>query len=693
MAKRKAAPSDAQPPAKRRTRSSGLLQDTQPAPAPVTRTRSAVKKTTPKVLRTYGSKTSAPARAKRVQSPQPDTTSLKENDHVDPSDDEDELNQNLSPSKRPPPRPSTPVRNAATRTFLHSVEISTPSRHASKLPIRHSGSPTPARRPKVRVAEPVTPAPALSTPKKALSTPKPSPSKKRAPPVPIPLPSNSTITRIPPSPPRTPSRKEPTNPFVTPSKTKVVASPSKSTAQLSPSRLPRGGLPPHLIPCLNAQKRAVLAALQDPPEVPEPEGGDDEDEQSTNAIAFQELSALLQGTVSRGEGNSCLLLGPRGSGKTRMVERCLADLEASPIVIRLSGWALQNDRLAMREIARQLSNQTGTSYLTDEDDEAEAEEANPFVENTPNLSMPPPSHLPALISVLPTLSRPTVVVLDAFDLFAEHPRQSLLYCLLDTVQSCRGSGLAVIGVTTRVDTINLLEKRVKSRFSGRMLRTAGPDDWAAIARAAMCVPIAVEDPAEEWAAMWEGAVETFLGDKAAVAALAETFSLTRDVRALTRILVPPILELKPSAPFPSASRLASCVATQRIRPAFPFLHTLPYPAICLLIAYMHADTAGHDVVTFEQLHACVHDHVRASMSAPVRSGGGSIGMVRCARPVLMSAFENLVSARYFVAAAPASAAIAREFVRYRCVVERADVKTAVETMGHTNLKKWFSKAQ
>jgi origin recognition complex subunit 4 len=27
---------------------------------------------------------------------------------------------------------------------------------------------------------------------------------------------------------------------------------------------------------------------------------------------------LLQGTVVRGEGNSCLLLGPRSSGKTRV---------------------------------------------------------------------------------------------------------------------------------------------------------------------------------------------------------------------------------------------------------------------------------------------------------------------------------------------------------------------------------------
>jgi hypothetical protein len=36
----------------------------------------------------------------------------------------------------------------------------------------------------------------------------------------------------------------------------------------------------------------------------------------TNIAAFQQLKDLLVGTVSRGEGNSCFVLGPRGSGKT-----------------------------------------------------------------------------------------------------------------------------------------------------------------------------------------------------------------------------------------------------------------------------------------------------------------------------------------------------------------------------------------
>lgn len=223
------------------------------------------------------------------------------------------------------------------------------------------------------------------------------------------------------------------------------------------------------------------------------------------------------------------------------MERCLANLPDKPIILRLSGWAQHNDRLAMREIAWQLMQQTGTSFLESERDDSDADEdINPFIDVDPAISLPPSSHLPTLISVIPTLARPTIIVLDAFDLFALHTRQSLLYCLLDTAQSCRvgegRKGIAVIGVTSRVDTINLLEKRVKSRFSGRMLRTAPPsklNDWIDITKRVLRTPIV--DCPPEWSHMWNDAVDKFLAG--ITDTLNDTFSVTRDVRMLSRILV------------------------------------------------------------------------------------------------------------------------------------------------------------
>jgi origin recognition complex subunit 4 len=215
------------------------------------------------------------------------------------------------------------------------------------------------------------------------------------------------------------------------------------------------------------------------------------------------------------------------------------------IVIRLSGWAQNNDRLAMREIAWQLAQQTGTSFLSKEVEDSFVPIEDADVDQT--LSIPSSSHLPALISVIPTLSRPTVIILDGFDRFALHPRQSLLYCLLDTAQSCQvgqgNKGIAIIGVSSRVDTINLLEKRVKSRFSGRILRTAAPRnlvEWTAIARNILGAPIeddTLEDDSPEWPQLWQKAVDDFLADHKVVNALSDTFALTGDIRMLSRILV------------------------------------------------------------------------------------------------------------------------------------------------------------
>lgn len=240
-----------------------------------------------------------------------------------------------------------------------------------------------------------------------------------------------------------------------------------------------------------------------------------------------------------------------------MVETVISNIPEEPIVVRLSGHAQIDDRLAMREIAWQLAQQTGTFLLPvdEEDDEEENpdgdyavnDDENPFLDTQPAagpvISMPPPAHLLALISVIPTLARPTIIILDAFDLFAMHARQSLLYCLFDTAQHSRvganDKGMAVVGVTTRIDTINLLEKRVKSRFSGRILRTAGPpklDHWLNVARSVLGVPIESEH-ADEWSSLWYDAVNQFLEDENVKHILAETFALTRDCRMLSRILV------------------------------------------------------------------------------------------------------------------------------------------------------------
>ncbi|KAG6831601.1 hypothetical protein H0H92_009074 [Tricholoma furcatifolium] len=481
----------------------------------------------------------------------------------------------------------------------------------------------------------------------------------------------------------------------------------KDTNFSSLARLPKV-LPDHLHPCLYAQKRAILKAAQCPSHVGVDESN--EEEPCTNDVAAQQLTSLLNGTITRGEGNSCLVLGPRGSGKSRLVEHCISSFsEAKPFVLRLSGWTQHSDRLAMREIAYQLSQQTGTSFLSEDisGEMDEAEEPYSVLDSLASNKMLSASQLPSLISVLPTLDRPTIVILDGFDLFTLHPRQALLYCLLDTAQSCRAAvgtqGIAIIGVTSRIDSVVHLEKRVKSRFSGRMIRTAPPSTlqmWEAIARSILLSnfddfiddELRDDDNITEWHEIWTIAVEQFLQDSRVQKIWNETFSITRDIRMFSRILTRAILPLAPSSFSLSPSQLNSAATIQRIRPHFSFLHTLPYPAICLLIASYHAEKAGQSTFTFEMLHEHFRDQVRASTSAPVQVRGGSIGMVRCSRQVLMIAFEDLVEIKAFVSVAAYTPSVAKEFVKYRSVIERESLKKAVDKAGQVNLKKWLSKA-
>lgn len=216
------------------------------------------------------------------------------------------------------------------------------------------------------------------------------------------------------------------------------------------------------------------------------------------------LSTLLTSTVVSGESNSLLLLGPRGAGKTLVLENVLSALTAQHSdlfhTVRLNGFFQTDDRVALREIWRQLGRET-------QDDDAEQDATAPI------------SYADTLASLLSLLSHPdemdvgmedgpdvdpdapakmaksTIIVLDEFDLFTLHPRQTLLYNLFDIAQS-RKAPIAVIGCSTRMDAVESLEKRVKSRFSHRWLHVPPVRTLAEmndVVKTAVTVPEELED--------------------------------------------------------------------------------------------------------------------------------------------------------------------------------------------------------
>lgn len=181
---------------------------------------------------------------------------------------------------------------------------------------------------------------------------------------------------------------------------------------------------------------------------------------------YHKVHHLIEQTVTAGEGNSMLLFGSRGCGKTSMVESVISSLNKSHgddfHVVRLNGLFQTDDRLALREMWRQLGRETAT-----EDEVAKVSSyADTMATLLALLSHPEELFGPSSNSETLTAAKSVIIVLDEFDLFVSHPRQTLLYNLFDIAQA-RKAPVAVIGLTTRVDVTELLEKRVKSRFSHR----------------------------------------------------------------------------------------------------------------------------------------------------------------------------------------------------------------------------------
>lgn len=73
---------------------------------------------------------------------------------------------------------------------------------------------------------------------------------------------------------------------------------------------------------------------------------------------YRKVHQLVEQTVLAGEGNSMLVIGSRGSGKTTLVETAISDLASDHRnefhVVRLNGFIHTDDKLALREIWRQL---------------------------------------------------------------------------------------------------------------------------------------------------------------------------------------------------------------------------------------------------------------------------------------------------------------------------------------------------
>lgn len=217
---------------------------------------------------------------------------------------------------------------------------------------------------------------------------------------------------------------------------------------------------------------------------------------------YDQIYSLLENTFKLREGKSAIIIGPRGVGKTFLVETALHDLERTKkytfFTVRLNGSFFKDDTVAIKEIARQLDWYLEKYNPTERENLQRATFEQKTVTNTMNVIIDildrtrlneaeedtkQENHQKSREERKPYLFVPIVFVIDEIDRYTHSARQTLLYNLFDMAQSsssktgedgrnkpASGTTISVIGLSTKTTVREQLEKRVKSRFSQRIIQ-------------------------------------------------------------------------------------------------------------------------------------------------------------------------------------------------------------------------------
>ncbi|KAK2516329.1 Orc4 [Columba livia] len=448
------------------------------------------------------------------------------------------------------------------------------------------------------------------------------------------------------------------------------------------------------------------------------------------------LLELLKRTTVHGESNSALIIGARGSGKTALLNHVLKELKEIKQVREnllevhlngnycllvfeklggrekllekfrvaigegvketcqfftesrfLSGLLQTTDKAALKEITRQLQleNVVGDKVF------------GSFAENLAFL-------LEALRKGDRTSSCPVLFILDEFDLFVHHKNQTLLYNLFDVSQSAQ-TPVTVIGLTCRQDILELLEKRVKSRFSHRQIHLMNSfnfKQYIKIFKEQLSLP--AEFPDESFAQKWNNNVQssliwnkshcdresslTELGDKIHLSedktvqdVLQSLFHYTKELRSLQLLLMLAVSNVTVHHPLIAASDLHEASKQYRMDSKANIVHGLSVLEICLIIAMKHLnDVYEGEPFNFQMVYNEFQKFIQRKAHC----------MYNYEKPVVMKAFEHLVQLELVKPLERPSVRAQREYLLMRLLLDNNQIMDALQVYPNcpTDVKQW-----
>ncbi|CAN2389041.1 DNA replication origin binding [Pristimantis euphronides] len=382
------------------------------------------------------------------------------------------------------------------------------------------------------------------------------------------------------------------------------------------------------------------------------------------------LVELLKRTVIHGESNSALIIGPRGSGKSMLLHNALEEIFAekkmkeNALQVQLNGLLQTNDRIALKEITRQLNleNVVGDRVF------------GSFAEN-----------LAFLLEALKTGDRasscPVIFTLDEFDLFALHKNQTLLYNLFDVAQSAQAP-VAVIGLTCRLDVMELLEKRVKSRFSHRqihLLNSFSFSDYQEVFKDLLS--LAPDFPDAEFAEEWNSSLQALLENKMVEDVLQKQFSVSKDMRSLHMLLLLALCRINVSHPHLNAADFMEAHRLRSMDSKANLLHGLSILEMCLVIAMKHLqDIYSGEPFNFQM----VHNEFRKFVQRKAHS------VYNFEKAVVLKAFEHLHQLELIRPMEGLSVRTQKEYRLMKLLLDHSQISEALQKYPNcpTDVRQW-----
>ena len=235
----------------------------------------------------------------------------------------------------------------------------------------------------------------------------------------------------------------------------------------------------------------------------------------------QEISRILKQSIVQKESHSVVMVGPRGSYKTFLVNHELKVLAKENgdqfITVRLSG-LLHTEQTAINSIAAQLESELqrlnpDETLSKDESMDVSSGSLTEVFEKILRLLDTRKTHTLETSDTTSTIS--VIFIFDEIDTFAGPVRQTLLYNLFDMVEHALVP-VCIIGSSTKLNISEFFEKRVKSRFSQRILYMPECKDLDTFAGAAKeMLTLTQPKDAEEnrYITTWNALVEQYIKDE------------------------------------------------------------------------------------------------------------------------------------------------------------------------------------